>query len=304
MARLLFKKPNPGTRGVRGQAVTDIQTALGAVGHPVPVVDGVYGSDTESAIKSFQTAQGLPPTGRVDDVTYQQLTAQAAIPPLFNRCLQITGDYEGTGFSLANENFDGAGITWGIVGFKLSNGELSTMLRQIDQQFPNVFSNSFGPLAPQMRKVLGQSLQQQMRFADSISIGNGSRLQPDWPEAFRELGADPNVQGVQMQRVIKVYKNKADADAQALGLIEELSLALCFDISVQDGGLNPSEITSIQQKTVGQSESQKRAVIAQIVSATAKPQFRNDVLARKMTFANGLGTVHGDRYELDGWGLS
>jgi hypothetical protein len=41
-------------------------------------------------------------------------------------------------------------------------------------------------------------------------------------------------------------------------------------------------------ETAGQSESQKRAVIAQIVAATGKPQFRNEVLARKMTFANGL----------------
>jgi Putative peptidoglycan binding domain/Glycosyl hydrolase family 46 len=228
MARLLFKKPNPGIRGVRGQVVIDIQTALGTVGHPVPVVDGVYGSDTESAIKAFQATKGLPPTGQVDDVTYQQLTAQS-ISRLFNRCLQITGDYEGTGFSLANGNFDGAGITWGIVGFTLSNGELSTMLKQIDQQFPDVFNRSFGALASQMRKVLGQSLQQQMRFADSISIGNGSRLQPEWAEAFRKLGADPNVQDIQMQRVTKVYKNKADTDAHALGLTEEMSLALCFD---------------------------------------------------------------------------
>ena len=49
--------------------------------------------------------------------------------------LQITADYKGTGFTLANGNFDGAGITWGIVGFTLSNGELSTMLRDVDQQF-------------------------------------------------------------------------------------------------------------------------------------------------------------------------
>jgi hypothetical protein len=81
-------------------------------------------------------------------------------------------------------------------------------------------------------------------------------------------------------------------------------LALCFDVSVQDGGLSPSEITSVQQQTAGQSESQKRALIAQTVADTAKPQFRNDVLNRKMTFAKGVGTVHGERYELDGWGLS
>jgi hypothetical protein len=133
------------------------------------------------------------------------------------------------------------------------------MLRDIDQQFPKVFSDCFGPLAAQMRQVLGQSRQQQMDFADTISVGNGSRLQPDWAEAFRKLGSDPNVQNIQMRRVIQVYKNKADADAQALNLNEELSVALCFDISVLD---------------------------------------------RKMTFAKGSGTVHGDRFELEGRGLS
>jgi peptidoglycan hydrolase-like protein with peptidoglycan-binding domain len=159
---------------------------LGAVGNPVSLVDRAYGSETEAAIKSFQTARGLPATGQADDVTYQRQTNQA-IPPLFHRCLQITADYEGTGFTLANGNFDGAGITWGIVGFTPSNGELSTMLRDIDQQFPNVFSDSFGSLAAQMRQILGQGRQQQVDFADSISIGNGSRLQHDWAEAFRKL---------------------------------------------------------------------------------------------------------------------
>jgi hypothetical protein len=100
------------------------------------------------------------------------------------------------------------------------------MLRDVDQEFPNVLSDSFGPLASQMRQVLGQSRQQQMDFADRISIGDGSRLQPDWAEAFRKLGSDPNVQEIQMRRVIEVYKNKADADAQALNLREELSVAL------------------------------------------------------------------------------
>ena len=37
---------------------------------------------------------------------------------------------------------------------------------------------------------------------------------------------------------------------------------------------------------------------------TTKPRFRKDLLDRKMSFANGVGTVHGDQYELDGWGLA
>ena len=304
MARLLFKRPTPGTRGVRGPVVADIQRALGAAGHPVAVVDGVYGRDTETAIKAFQTAEGLPATGQVDDITYQRLTHQTTLPPLFPRCLQITSDYEGTGFTLANGNFDGMGITWGIVGFTLANGELSTMLKEIDQQFPDVFLNSFGPLATEMRQVLRKSPSAQMAFAESISIGNGSRLEPQWAEAFRKLGADSNVQNVQMARVVQVYKRKADADARALNLKEELSVALCFDVAVQNAGLSPSEITSIQKRKFGRNEGQIRAVIAEMVAARATPQFRKDVWDRKATFVRGSGTVHGDYYELDGWGLS
>lgn len=303
MSRLLFKRGKPGVRGVRGQIVTDLQNALGRAGHPVPTVDGVYGQDTQTAVASFQKEQGLPETGEVDDVTFQRLT-NAAIPPVFLRSLQITADYEGTGFGLANGNFDGAGITWGIVGFTFSNGELVRMLQQIDQQLPQVFSNAFGPLAARLRQVLAGSHADQMSFANSISIGDGNHVAHDWDEAFHRLGADPGVQDIQLARVDTVYKKIADDNAAALGLQEELSVALCFDVSVQNGGLKQSEVARVQQATAGQSEKQKRRFMAELVADRSKPRFRKDVLDRKMSFANGAGTVHGDQYELDGWGLA
>jgi peptidoglycan hydrolase-like protein with peptidoglycan-binding domain len=303
MSRLLFKRANRGVRGVRGQIVTDIQNALGHSGHPVPTVDGVYGGDTQTAVSAFQTDQGLQATGEVDDVTFEKLT-NAAIPPVFHRALQITADYEGTGFALANGNFDGAGITWGIVGFTLSNGELGRMLQQIDQQLPRVFSNAFGPLAARLRQVLAGSHADQMAFANSISIGNGNHVAHDWDEAFHQLGADPEVQDIQLARVDTVYKKIADDNAATLGLQEELSVALCFDVSVQNGGLKQSEVARVQQATAGQSEKQKRRFIAELVADRSNPRFRKDVLDRKMSFASGAGTVHGDEYELDGWGLA
>jgi hypothetical protein len=205
---------------------------------------------------------------------------------------------------LANGNFDGAGITWGIVGFTFSNGELVRMLQQIDQQLPQVFSNAFGPLAGKLRNVLAGSHADQMAFANSISIGNGNHVAHDWDEAFHRLGADPGVQDIQLARVDTVYKKIADDNAAALGLHEELSMSLCFDVSVQNGGLKPSEVARVQQVTAGQSEKQKRQFIAELVADRSNPRFRKDVLDRKMSFANGAGTVHGDVYELDGWGLA
>ena len=303
MSKPLFKRGKPGVRGVRGQIVTDIQIALGHAGHPVPIVDGVYGQDTQKAVASFQREQNLPETGEVDDVTFQRLT-NAAIPSVFLRSLQITADYEGTGFGLANGNFDGAGITWGIVGFTFANGELVRMLQEIDQRLPQVFSNAFGPLAARLRQVLAGSHADQMAFANSISIGNGNHVAHDWDEAFHQLGADPGVRDIQLARVDTVYKKIADDNAVALGLQEELSAALCFDVSVQNGGLKQSEVARVQQSTAGQSEKQKRRFIAELVADRSNPRFRKDVLDRKLSFANGAGTVHGDQYELDGWGLA
>jgi hypothetical protein len=143
-----------------------------------------------------------------------------------------------------------------------------------------------------------------MAFADSISIGNGNHVAHDWDEAFHKLGADPGVQDIQLARVDTVYKKIADDNAAALGLQEELSVALCFDVSVQNGGMKQSEVARVQQATARQSEKQKRRFIAELVADRSNPRFRKDVLDRKMSFANGAGTVHGDEYELDGWGLA
>ena len=39
---------------------------------PVPI-DGIFGSDTEEALRAFQQREGLPPTGRADLETWERL---------------------------------------------------------------------------------------------------------------------------------------------------------------------------------------------------------------------------------------
>ena len=95
----------------------------------------------------FQEQNHLAATGKVDDETWQELMSSPA-PDLRQRCLQITADLEGTGFTKAVGNFDGAGITWGIIGFTLSNGELGAVLTEIRSTHPAVFSAAFGELRP------------------------------------------------------------------------------------------------------------------------------------------------------------
>ncbi len=130
MARLLF------ARGARGELIRVIQQKLAAIGHHDDAIDGIYGNDTTASVKSFQQARNLPVTGDVDVDTWTALTGQP-VPPVENRCLDLTATFEGHGFTLAQGNFDGAGITWGIIGFTLQHGELTTILKSAFAQEPD-----------------------------------------------------------------------------------------------------------------------------------------------------------------------
>jgi peptidoglycan hydrolase-like protein with peptidoglycan-binding domain len=46
-------------------AVRDLQEALKALGHDPGTVDGVFGAQTESAVKAFQQAREIPVDGVV-----------------------------------------------------------------------------------------------------------------------------------------------------------------------------------------------------------------------------------------------
>ncbi|WP_254711842.1 N-acetylmuramoyl-L-alanine amidase [Streptomyces sp. TRM64462] len=64
----------PLARGATGQAVEAVQSQLAA--HSLPTaVDGIFGSGTESGVRSFQSSRGLPSDGVVDARTWSRLLA-------------------------------------------------------------------------------------------------------------------------------------------------------------------------------------------------------------------------------------
>ena len=56
----LFRTVRPGDRG---EDISQLQTALARLGHDPGVVDGIYGPDTEGALRSFYTSRGYEPIG-------------------------------------------------------------------------------------------------------------------------------------------------------------------------------------------------------------------------------------------------
>jgi Putative peptidoglycan binding domain len=80
---LLRYQPAPGyavlRRGWKGDLVVWAQEHLRAAGQQIPVT-GYFRSGTLAAVLSFQTAHGLPPTGRIDSPTWDALLRYPAAP--------------------------------------------------------------------------------------------------------------------------------------------------------------------------------------------------------------------------------
>jgi putative peptidoglycan binding protein len=297
-----IRQSPPGFHGVRGPLVQAVQKRLNGQGFDAGTEDGEWGGRTLAALKKWQQAHGLSGTGEIDDQTWIQLMT-TPVPELSRRALQLTGAWEGTGYSGANGNFDGQGITWGVVGFTWKNGELQGILGEVQRQHPIIFSRAFGALENQMLGILALPRPAQMDFARSISIDNGERIQPQWAAAFKALGEAAEVQDIENTHA-QHYWDAGLNLAKSFTLESEAGLALSFDIAVQNT-VSDAMVAEIRQKidNGGMSEPDKMQIVAHVVADHANPHFFNDVLKRKMTFATGQGSVHGDLYDIGCWGI-
>jgi hypothetical protein len=293
MNRVLF------ARGARGELIKKIQRGLA---FDQSDVDGIYGSQTEGGVKEFQVKHALEPTGAIDSDSWGGIT-HLPLPELFERALGITADFEGHGFEIAIGNFDGAGITWGIIGFTLLHGEISTIVLDVHEVRPDLLEFAFGDLTPDLLQIMNAPVAQQIEFADLISIGPKKiKLSEPWLSSFATFGRLAEVQEVQLRRAREKYFEPAHKAARRLGLGTELGLALCFDIQVQNGGIKKAIETELRQQKFS-TEKDLRVALANAVADSSRPKFREDVRSRKMTLAIGTGKVHGARFHIPSWGL-
>lgn len=295
------------SRGLRGMTAKRIQLDLLRQGifdgPPDKFVDGDYGGHTEAALRTLQARRQLTVTGAVDTATWQQLTTDP-LPTLFERCLGLTADFEGHGFGRLEGNFDGAGLTWGIIGFTLSNGEIQQLLSEAEQVVPGTLARVLGPLAAVWSDVMNRPRAQQLAWADSISSGPGKgNVPPEWRQAFAALGDEPVVKRLQMQRAYDAYFVPATATAKQMKLESELGIALAFDMHVQNGTSRKKAVAELASLAGTLPEPEMRRRLAQRVAALSSAAFSADVLSRKTTIAEGQGTVHGRSYRLAAWGL-
>jgi peptidoglycan hydrolase-like protein with peptidoglycan-binding domain len=296
-------------RGAFGDLVVILQKGLAEQGYYTARADGDLGGGTERAIMNFQSDKKLTATGAADLETWQAAT-HLPWPELFERCLQVTARFEGHGYQTVAGNFDGAGLTWGIIGFTLMHGEVQAILNEVQLRDPALLKSAFGSVTDELlMRIRGPNNATLIEWADSISTGASkySVIEP-WRSGFATIGAAPMVHEIQRRRARLKYFEPAIETAQRVDLQGDQAMALCFDIHVQNGGVNDSRFAAYQQLLAAlpgnAKPSDKRLALAKAVADAARVQYRDDVYSRKSTLALGEGAVHGQTFKLLNWGLA
>lgn len=293
--------------GARGELVRRAQMRLGELGFDPRGTDGAFGPRTAGALEAFQKNRGLAASGAVDEPTWRALF-DAEPPSALERALAVTASFEGHGFTQAAGNWDDAGITFGIIGFTLRHGGLGKVVKRVHESRPGLLEEDFGPQRSRtLLEALERPAAERVSWADSISLKDDkATLHKPWQEAFARFGARPEAQAAQLAVAEEDYAKPARRTASELGLKSELGLALAFDAQVQNGGVKAAarrRIEAARAEKEPADERELRRLVAHAVADAADARFRQDVLDRKLTLAEGEGTVHGRRYVLRNWGL-
>jgi hypothetical protein len=126
-----------------------------------------------------------------------------------------------------------------------------------------------------------------------------------WKGHFKTLGRQQLFQDIQVQFAKRLFTD-AITLCSDFGLVSSRAAALMFDIKVQNGSISDLVKAQIEgdfarmdpELSSDEVEVERLRIVANRRAAAAKAEWVEDVRARKLTIANGQGTVHGNFYDL------
>jgi LysM domain-containing protein len=224
-------------------------------------------------------------------------------------------------------NFDGQGISHGCIQFPLGWGTLQSIWKDLYNGYFDMVKSKFTVLADFTAWedwLFNKTIQQQIDYADTVYTDwkldiNGDRI-PDsahnvkepWKTYFRNLGITPESQLRQQQEVDSIYHPNALTWFKDFGLWTRRGYALMFDISVQNGSINPLDVNQQPIDVMGriftrftalnttgltaeEIETEKMKIIVDERSKEVSDTWRFSYIERKNSIALG-------EYYLTSWG--
>ena len=303
--------------GSRGDEVRAIQAKLAALGDYRGPIDGDFGGGTHAAVMAFQRRKGLDPHGSVQQATWEALFGSPIPRPaignhdLTYRCLALTGSFEtGTGvpdcFCGISGDFDGQGISFGVLQWNFGQGSLQPLLKDMMERHPEVISSIFGADFDAFAEALNAEKSDLLGFARSVQHPVTHAVFEPWRGFAKTLGRTPQFQKIQTEYASGIFR-RAIGMCENFGLWSERAVALMFDIVTQNGSIGKVTRAQIMGDigalpaglTDEERETRKMVIVANRRAEAANPRWIDDVRVRKLCIARGEGIVHGIPYTLD-----
>lgn len=304
-------------RGSKGSEVERIQERLQELGFYLGPIDGIYGGGTESGVRRFQRREQIQIDGLVGPQTWDHLFGEEEVPtpaihakPLDYRSQALTGSFE-TGrpipecFAGLSGDFDGQGISFGALQWNFGQGSLQPLLQRMNERHPGVMEDVFDSRRAELESVLSASHEEQMQWARSIQDTRRGQLNEPWAGLFKTLGRTSEFQQIQVDAAQRLYE-AAQELCDDYQLWSERAVALMFDIKVQNGSIGAvvrrqimRDFEQLQAEDEEDRELKRLRVVANRRAEASNPRWVEDVRRRKLTIANGQGSVHGSQYNLE-----
>ena len=230
---------------------------------------------------------------------------------VYDICLKITGDFEGRGFGTVTDNFDGQGLSCGIIQFNLGQGTLQNyILNHINEMmydFPL-------PITP----LIGATPNQAMTWHKDNCLDVNGKLKKEWRAAWEAFMIKPAIINLQ-KRACDKYFHQAKCIVGKLGFTHEnvRAMAFAFDIAVQSWALiidtpkaNKQQAESIKELSTTENyiwwvdkelseEQQVLLITAHLRSLKCKPEYKMNFFTRKAAIAIGCGIVNNTKYDFN-----
>lgn len=229
---------------------------------------------------------------------------------IFDVCVKVTSSFEGTEYGTVTNNFDGQGISLGLLQWNLGTGSLQTyILNHID---PMMFDFFPKPILPLIKMPPSDAV----TWVKDVCMDENGDLKEEWRKAFERFLTTPSVINVQKQAIDKYWHRSKEILGKFNGMKQTRKLhAWCFDLAVQSWSLGVDvpaphkdhaesiinqydAKNAVEWNTVLLSEEQQILIIMSHLRALkCKPEWRRDFFNRKATIAMGFGIVHGKKYD-------
>lgn len=228
------------------------------------------------------------------------------------RALEITGAFEGKGFGQVTGNFDGMGMSVGVLQWNYGTGSLqSKILKPFIDAYGSKTLDSFFPVSVSV--TANMSPNTAVSYAKTHML-SGTSVKSDWSKAWSKFLTDERTIGIQTKGAESIGQ-KAESLCKSWGLNSERAFCWMFDVVTQNGSLKTvtkpkptqysiqdamdySKANGNRWQELELTEEQEILLVASKERASlSNSQWRQDVMDRKGTIACGTGVVHGKTWD-------